>query len=54
MFLTPTPERTEPTLAHLPPKTVETGEVPGHGVVVEVALHHASQPRAKFEYMAAG
>ena len=34
VFLAPTPERTEPTLAHLPPKTLETGEVPGHGVVV--------------------
>jgi hypothetical protein len=43
VLLTPTPERTKPTLAHVPPKTVEAGEVPGHGVVVEVALHHASQ-----------
>jgi hypothetical protein len=44
VFLTPTPERAAPTLADLLPKTVETDEIPGHGVVVEVALHHTSQP----------
>ena len=26
----------------------ETSEVPGHRMVVEVALHHASQPLAEF------
>jgi hypothetical protein len=50
VFLTPTPERTEPTLAHLLSKTVETGEVPGHSVAVEVALHCASQPLAEFRH----
>lgn len=50
VFLTPTPERAEPTLADLLPKTVETGEIPGHGVVVEVALHHTSQPLAEFRH----
>ena len=29
-------------------KTVETGKVPGHSVVVEVALHYTSRPLAVF------
>jgi len=50
VFLTSAPERAEPTLAHFLPKTLETGEVPRHSVVVEVALHHASQPLAEFRH----
>ena len=48
MFLTPTTEGTEPALAHLLPKTVQTGEISRHSVVVVVALHHASQPPPEF------
>ena len=48
MLLTPTTEGTEPTLAHLLPKTVKTGEIPGHSMVVVVALHHASQAPPEF------
>jgi hypothetical protein len=48
MFLTPTTEGTQPTLAHLLPKTVKTGEISRDSVVVEVTLHHASQPPPKF------
>ena len=48
MFLTPTTKGTKPTLAHLLPKTVKTGEIPGYCVVVEVALQHAPQPPPKF------
>jgi hypothetical protein len=49
-LLNATQERNEPTLALLLSKTVETGEVPGHGVVVEVALHYTSQPLAEFRH----
>ena len=48
MVLIPTTEGTQPTLAHLLPKAVKTGEIPGDSVVVEVALQHAAPPPPKF------
>lgn len=44
MFLTPASERSQPSLAHFHPKTLKPGKVPGYSVVVEIALHYASQP----------
>jgi len=42
-FLAATLQNPQPAFAHFTPKALETGEVSGNGMIVEVALHHASQ-----------
>jgi hypothetical protein len=38
----------QPAFAHFTPKALETGEVSGNGMLVEVALYHAPQPFPDF------
>src|SRR5436309_10526596 len=44
MPLAATPQRRQPCTRYLPPKRLERPEVARHGVIVEVALDHRSQP----------
>ena len=44
MLLTTTTESPQPTPRHFQPKTFQTGDVPRHRVIVEVALYDAPQP----------
>jgi hypothetical protein len=41
-------ENPQPAFAHFTPKALETGEVSGNGMIVEVALYHAPQPFPDF------
>jgi len=46
--LTATSNHPQPAFANLKPKTPETGEIAGDGVIVEVALNHTPQPLPDF------
>ena len=43
-LLAATTNDAQPALAHLKPEAPEAGDIPGHCMVVEVALDHALQP----------
>jgi len=43
-FLATAMEHTQPTFAHLKPKTPQTDDIAGNCMIVEVALNHAPQP----------
>src|SRR5262249_6401271 len=47
-FLTAPLEYPQPAFAHFTPKALETDEVSGNGMIVEVALYHAPQPFPDF------
>ncbi len=40
--LTAASNRSQPALAYLVPKVSKTGKIAGNGMIVKVALHHAS------------
>ena len=44
MSLTATPKRLQPRARHFPPERLKRREIPWYSVIVEVALHHRSQP----------
>ena len=46
--LTATANHPQPAFANFEPKTPETGEIAGYGVIVEVALNHTPQPFPDF------
>src|SRR5260370_24096387 len=46
--LSATSNHPQPALANLEPKTPETGEIAGYGVIGSVALHHTPQPFPDF------
>ena len=46
--LTATSNHPQPAFANFEPKTPETGEIAGYGVIVEVALNHTPQPFPDF------
>jgi hypothetical protein len=50
MLLTTTTESPQPTPSHFQPKTFQTGDIPGHRVIVEVALYNAPQPSPEFRH----
>jgi len=43
-FLAPTLQHPQPAFAYFTPKALDTGEVSGNGMIVEVALYRAPQP----------
>ena len=45
--LTSAPKRVKPTADRLASERVQADEIAGHPVIVEVPLHHASQPLPK-------
>ena len=47
-FLAATLQCPQPAFAHFTSKALETGEVSGNGMIVEVALYHAPQPFPDF------
>src|SRR4029077_19929118 len=47
-FLAATLKYPQPAFAHFTPKALETVEVAGNGMIVEVALYHAPQPFPDF------
>jgi len=47
-LLAATSDDMQPALARLKPKAPKTGDIPGHRMVVEVALNHALQPFPDF------
>jgi hypothetical protein len=47
-LLAATTNDARPALAHLKPEAPEAGDIPGHCMVVEVALDHALQPLPDF------
>ena len=50
MLLTTTTECPQPAPRHFEPKTSQTGDIPGHSMIVEVALYNALQPSPEFRH----
>ena len=50
MLLTTTTESPQPTASYFQPKTSQTGDIPRHRVIVEIAPYNALQPSPEFRH----